>query len=202
MKPITLYAGVDPGLAGAIAVLTGDGRVRDVVPMPVVKAGAGGKLRYDVAMIRDLIAVWRHEGVFVTVEAIGPMPSKVKRRGKPIPGSLAPPPMVDVELGGSLANFYRGMTWAWEWMLVALGVPHEFVPPKTWQKPMHMGTPAASTKERSILAARRVFPGQDLRRSPRARNDHDGIAEALLLAEFGRRLRQGGALFAAAERTA
>ena len=43
----------------------------------------------------------------------------------------------------------------------------------------------------SIIAAGRLFPSIDLRRSERARVAHDGKAEALLIAMYGRRLDKG-----------
>lgn len=67
-------------------------------------------------------------------------------------------------------------------VLGALGLPHQAVWPQTWQAAMFRGTDGA-TKNRSLLVARRLFPHVELRR-------HDE-ADALLLAEYGRRLFYG-----------
>lgn len=140
--------------------------------MPLVASGPKGRDEYDVPVIADLFRLWKHEGVFVTVEKQQPMP---------------------LEKGGSIANFNRGMGRAgWEWLLTALKVPHQLVAPQTWQKAMHLGAPGADTKQRSIIAAHRLFPDVSLTRGGRATKDLDGKAEALLLAEFGRRIHTSG----------
>lgn len=166
---MTLYLGVDPGKSGALAVIEADGRARDVVLMPVVTGD--GRPEYDVPVIRDLLLAWKGEGVFVTVEKQQPMP---------------------LAHGGTIANFNRGMGRAgWEWLLVALKIPHQLVAPRTWQAVMHAGTSGTDTKQRSIIACHRLFPDVSLTKSARANKDLDGKAEALLLAEYGRRTALG-----------
>jgi hypothetical protein len=166
---VTLYIGVDPGKQGAIAVVDDAGRCLSVVPMPVISGGRG---ELDLVAIRDLL---RGDGSprFVSVEKLQPLPRS---------------------MGGSAANFARGLSRGFEWMLVALGIPYQLVAPQVWQKAMHAGTSGEDTKQRSIVAAQRLFPGVQLRKSERCRKAHDGLCEALLLAEYGRRVRQGGAL--------
>jgi len=78
------------------------------------------------------------------------------------------------------------------WLLEALEIPYQLVSARTWQKSMLAGTSGADTKQRSILAAGRLFPGVNLKRSARARKADDGIADALLLAEYARRTKNGG----------
>ena len=68
-------------------------------------------------------------------------------------------------------------------------MPIEVVSPTSWTKEMLRGVPGDG-KGRNILAAKRLFPDVDLRKSDRARVDHDGICDALLICEFGRRLNQ------------
>ncbi len=72
-------------------------------------------------------------------------------------------------------------------VVCALGMPSTLIPPKTWSREMHVGTKGDTTKKRSIEAARRLFPNIKLTATDRCRKDHDGLAEALLIAEFGRR---------------
>jgi len=55
-------------------------------------------------------------------------------------------------------------------------------------------------KERSVAMAKKLWPRTSLNRTARARTDDDGLAEALLLAEYARRTYQGGDVFAAAAR--
>lgn len=72
----------------------------------------------------------------------------------------------------------------------ALGIAHTLVPPRTWTKVMHAGCAAGEPKERSLEAARRLFPSVNLVQ-PRCKKPHDGIVDALLIAEYGRRVLNG-----------
>jgi hypothetical protein len=162
-----IVAGVDPGKSGAIAVLDADGRVLDVGPIPLVKSTVG-RDHYDLGAIRDQMLALRELQVFVVVEKLQPMP---------------------IAKGGTIANFNRGEAQGWNWLLEALRIPYALVSPRVWQKVMHAGTPGDDPKQRSILAAQRLFPGVSLKRTTRCRTLSDGIAEALLIAEYGRRGR-------------
>lgn len=62
----------------------------------------------------------------------------------------------------------------------------EIVPAKTWKAVMLPGE-NKSDKSASIRVAKRLFPGVSLRRTERCKKDDDGMAEALLIAEYGRR---------------
>lgn len=163
-----IFAGVDPGKEGAIAVIDGDGRAEEIFAMPVV--GGKGRAYYDVATIRDRMLELRARQVFVTVERQQPLPMR-----------------------GSIANFGRGEAQAWNWLLEALCIPFHLVAPAVWQRAMHAGTPGDDTKQRSILAAQRLFPGVNLKRTPRAIKPSDGFADALLIAAYGRRTTAPGA---------
>lgn len=70
--------------------------------------------------------------------------------------------------------------------LEAINVPYTLIPPATWAKKMHLGCTGKSTKEKSVQAAMRLFPGNSWI-LPGCRKPHDGIAEAALIAEFGKR---------------
>ncbi|MDF3917497.1 hypothetical protein P3W43_01365 [Salinicola salarius] len=67
----------------------------------------------------------------------------------------------------------------------ALGLPYRLVTPQAWKKAVLSGT--AKDKSAAINFVRRAYPGLDL--SPgRLRAPHDGIADAVCLAEYGRQL--------------
>lgn len=68
--------------------------------------------------------------------------------------------------------------------LAALRIPHETVHPSAWKKVV--GIPAGAGKDASRALAQRLFPEVDLHLIK-----HHGRAEALLLAEWGRRTREG-----------
>lgn len=62
-------------------------------------------------------------------------------------------------------------------------VPYELVTPQVWKKEFHL----AADKKQSIACCKRLFPQVELRRNAHCRTDHDGMAEALLIAEYARR---------------
>lgn len=82
----------------------------------------------------------------------------------------------------SMFNFGCGFGWI-QGILEALHFPYELVPPQRWKKAFGV----TSDKHTSIRAAQRLFPGVSLLASPRCRIENDGMAEALLLAEYARR---------------
>lgn len=68
-------------------------------------------------------------------------------------------------------------------LLEAFEIPYELVRPQKWKKEFGI----TGDKNRSIDVCKRLFPGIDLRRTDRCRKDDDGMAEALLMAEYARR---------------
>ena len=71
--------------------------------------------------------------------------------------------------------------------LAALEIPHTLVRPQAWAKVMHAGTSGTDPKARSLVAIARLFPGVDLRPTPRCKKPHAGLVDAVLIAEYGRR---------------
>ncbi len=167
-----LIVGVDPGKSGAIVIL---GEIAVPCTMPVLTA-AKGRVEYNLAAIRVILARDAIEHVFI--EKLQPMP---------------------LEKGGTIANYNRGAaSHLLIGICVGLKIPFTLVAPQTWQKVMLAGTPGGDTKQRSILAAQRLFPTVSLLASERCRKPHDGIADALLIAEYGRRVLAGQSLGATA----
>ena len=77
---------------------------------------------------------------------------------------------------GSNFGFIRGLLTAYE-------ISYELVRPQKWKRMFS----CTSDKNTSVDVAQRLFPDVDLRRTPRCSKPHDGIAEALLMAEYCRR---------------
>lgn len=67
-------------------------------------------------------------------------------------------------------------------LLEANKIPYELVRPQKWKKAFGI-----SGKNQSVEVCKRLFPGVSLRRTERCKKDHDGMAEALLMAEYARR---------------
>ena len=195
--------GVDPGLRGGMARLEEGGPhiMIEVAPIPIIPAAVrnGKKLgrdQYDLAAIRDQLRSWLYVETSedTHAESIPPSPLEVKittsRRDVFVfvEQSIPLPPKLKA---GSLAQFQRGVCRGWSWMLTALEIPHELVHPRTWQSSMLRDTPGKDTKARSLLVAQRLFPTVELRRTARSRKADDGLSDALLIAEYGRRRLAG-----------
>ncbi len=158
-----MIVGVDPGKDGALCALAEERfpSYLAVLPMPLIHGAK--RDAYDLAKILD----WLSGADHVFVEKLQPMPLKK---------------------GGTIANYNRGYCTAlFETACTALKRPLTLVRPQEWQREMFAGSPGDDTKQRSILVAMRLFPGFDLRRTERCCGPHDGIADALLIAEWGRR---------------
>lgn len=67
--------------------------------------------------------------------------------------------------------------------LAAYKIPYQLVPPTKWKREFSV----TADKKTSIECCRRLFPTVELRRNAHCRTDHDGMAEALLIAEYARR---------------
>ena len=90
---------------------------------------------------------------------------------------------------GVSSTFNFGMNFGFiQGVLKAYEIPYELVTPQKWKKEFS----CTSDKNTSIEVCKRLFPGVNLKATERCKKDHDGIAEALLIAEYGRRHYNGG----------
>lgn len=71
-------------------------------------------------------------------------------------------------------------------ILSVMGIPFVEVRPNVWKKEMLQGVRDKSDKKQVITFCKRLFPDVNLI-PPNCRVEKDGLAEALLLAEYGRR---------------
>ena len=174
-----IHVGIDPGLGGAVAWLTepGGGLNPHVLPTPTMAKGKSGRQFDEPAcweLLNDIRLKNQPSGwTFFCLERAQAMPDQ-----------------------GASSGFNYGVGWGmWRGMLTAL--PHckwQVVPPRTWQNLLLEGVPhgKGETKSASILVAKRLFGGGvSLKRTGRCRKDDDGMSDALLLAEYGRRIHSG-----------
>lgn len=161
----TTIVGVDPGKTGAIVVME---RSRLALhPMPVITSKK--RAQYDLREVYEILNGARagvaHWHCFI--EKQQPLPPK---------------------MGGASANFFRGYSLAlFEALCLALGMPYTIVSPRSWQGVMLVDVVGDDTKQRAQIAADRLFPNVDLRRSSKSRKPDLGLVDALLIAEYGRR---------------
>lgn len=77
---------------------------------------------------------------------------------------------------GKSAGFIEGV-------LNAIGIPFQLIPPQRWKKEFTLN----SDKQKSIEVCESLFPHASLLPTERCRKKSDGMAEALLMAEYARR---------------
>ena len=68
-------------------------------------------------------------------------------------------------------------------LLTAYSIPFELVRPQKWKKEFSI----TADKNSSIAVCKRLFPDVSLLPTARCTKDNDGIAEALLMAEYAKR---------------
>lgn len=154
------YIGLDPGSCGALTILHGES----------IESFAFED--YDISdIVYELRELNSHNSVYAVVEDV-----------HAVFGSSAK------------GTFEFGFNKGWiVGMLTALNIPYSMIPPKKWQSAVWercdkvMDGKKVKTKETSINCAKRIFPGVDLRRSPKCKKPHDGICDSLLMAEYARR---------------
>lgn len=83
----------------------------------------------------------------------------------------------------SMFNFGKSAGYI-EGVLSGLGIPYQLVPPAKWKKEFSL---IGKDKAVSIATCRYLFPGVKLRPTEKCQKDSDGMAEALLMAEYARR---------------
>ena len=155
-----LFVGIDPGKKGALAALAADGSVVGTWPMPVV----GGDVH--AAGVADLLRSLRcldgqQDIVRVTIEKVGAMPKQ-----------------------GVTSTFTFGTGWGMvRGVCAALGLSVQLIPPRVWKDRVLVGLP--HDKDGAIRLCASRWPLTDLI-LPGSRVPHDGIADALCLAEYGR----------------
>lgn len=82
----------------------------------------------------------------------------------------------------SMFNFGHNLGFI-EGLLQAFCISYQLVPPQTWKKEFSV----TSDKNTSIQVCQKLFPDVNLLPTQRSRKPSDGMAEALLMAEYARR---------------
>ena len=184
-------AGIDCGLDGAIVLLSGDPDLQPVkFVMPTIEVKQKGakkgssKRFYDGPAIRRFLTEHNIIHVFIEAQQAQTKPT-IRRCGNcgTIVASTTPQ--------GTVSTFTTGRGFGLiEGICVGIPIKYELVHPRSWQ-PKMLPPGQGDSKPRARIAAGRLFPALDLRANDRCRVPHEGVVDALLIAEFGRR-RLGG----------
>ena len=147
-----------------------DGKINSKVQTLTIK-GIGAKREYDMIALRGLL------GSFIVNPTCVKMVILEKQQAMPGQGRVS---MFRIGLG-------YGM---WQGLLCALGLPYTLAHPKTWQKVMLSDVNKTDTKQAALLVAQRLYPDADFRATERCKKAHEGIVDALMMAEYGRRINK------------
>jgi crossover junction endodeoxyribonuclease RuvC len=163
-----VYIGIDPGLNGAVAIIgdgyqVGGGEVHDT---PIMDVGGDDKVRrkYNTGAMAALLKQFLgRPDVLVVLESVHSMPKQ-----------------------GVASSFTFGEGLGmWKGIIAAYGLPLELPSPQRWKK--EMLADQGKDKSASRYKAIQLFP---VLSTQLGRVKDDGRAEALLMAEYGRRLRK------------
>jgi hypothetical protein len=161
-----LIFGLDVGITGGIAALAEDGSYIDCHDLPIMVHGKG-KWVDGVELLKMVRDMRKGEPARAMVERIHAMPSM-----------------------GAVANNSKGMTLGSTLATLQIaGCAIELVEPGTWKRALGMLAPNTSDREKkhaSLCRARQLFP-----MAPLTRIGDSGRAEALLIAHYTQRFRQG-----------
>jgi Holliday junction resolvasome RuvABC endonuclease subunit len=162
---ISDYLGIDPGLSGGLAVVSGDS-IRYKMAMPTLSFTTkdGTKTELDREGILSFLATLPPH-THVAIEEQHPFRKNVSTTCT------------------ACKNY--GI------LLMGVSFAHLFiteVPSDVWQKQLGIVSVKESggktTKQQGFEIAKTLYPGEDFRKSGRSRNFHDGITDAVLLATY------------------
>lgn len=144
-----IYAGIDPGRKGGLAIIYEEGSALSVSPLS------------HQDLIRACKALSGLPGVRFCLESVHAMPKQ-----------------------GVRSTFTFGAEYGYlKGVLEAFNISYQEIPPERWKKEFGLNT----DKKKSIEVCKALFPEANLFPSERCRVESDGMAEALLLAEYARR---------------
>lgn len=160
---------IDPGNEGAIAVLDGDSVILE--PMPQDARG-----RPDLVELKRLLTHYVPRATRVYLELAGVRPGEAPQR-----------------VAVQWRNFGRI-----EGILTAFGTPVVTIRGDQWGPAYEHGVTETDRKKRykAIKKARReiasrLYPGIDLRKNAQCEVPHEGLVDALLIADWGMKQTQG-----------
>ncbi len=158
--------GIDPGIGGGVVALTHEGTLDYARRTPVITEKS--KRHYDIPGMVEAItnAVTQNPELIVAIEKVGAMPRD-----------------------GKVGAFSFGKGYGiWLGILGALAIPYMEVTPQRWQARMLAGLPRGPhTKASAVQRSKSLFPSLPIK----VKADW-GMADAALIAEYIRQVKQGG----------
>lgn len=182
-----LSFGVDVGIAGALA-LKGDG-VEWAIEMPIVPgtpSGIPGKRGSPSRLDGPAIRSWLIDMITqYELPAAGSMDRAVKNCVISIEKQQAMPKQ------GLVSTFHLGESYGTlQGIAIGLQLPVMLVGPKQWKKVVLENT--LMDKAAAINYVRNMYPTVELNVGKRKVIYHDGMADALCIADYGARIQRSG----------
>ncbi|MEZ4742319.1 MAG: hypothetical protein R3B45_07720 [Bdellovibrionota bacterium] len=154
--------GIDPGKTGGIILLDHNANLLDMAVMPMI----GREI--DHVKLREIFAFYK---------SLGELHCFLEK--------------VSAFQGASAtSSFEFGRVFgAAECAVKIMGIPVTYLTPTQWTRAMHKGLDQSmKPKDKSMITYRRLFPNVDLRATDDCKVAHDGLVDAILIAECGRRV--------------
>lgn len=162
---MTMILGIDPGLDGAVAVLTDSGELVEIHDMPTLLDGAKGRRAVNPALFASIVRSTQASRAYC--ELIGPRPT-------------------DGSVGAFGFGRTRGII---EGVLTAAGIPLEMIAPPVWKRASSIA-PGKENKDSARSVAISRWPS---RAALFARKCDCDRAEAALIGITGMKRQGGGA---------
>ena len=170
MARLCRVVGIDPGVTGAVVVLSASGELERSLRTPILMDK--GKKVYDLQLMREVLRAANKKSekeggtTVVGLEKVHTLPRD-----------------------GRVGAFRFGMGYGmWQGLLSGLFLPYVEVTPQRWQGQMLAGYPRGEqTKTSAVTVAKNQFPN-----IPIERKADWGMADAALIAEYTRRQHLGG----------
>lgn len=160
---MSLYVGIDNGVSGGICAVSPNSLIVAWTPMPVKKSRSANEvdIRALHHWLTDATGDDLTRAVYVLEEPGG---SKSAKAAKSMAGSF---------------HAIRGF-------LETKGLRYERITPQSWQKNLLPGCKSGETKQRALAKAAELWPAETFI-PERCRTPNDGVIDAALIAEYGRR---------------
>lgn len=163
METSTVVVGIDNGISGGLVAIGQLGHVMAMTTMPCKRERKNNEI--------DICEVWRW------------MTSNFLPHAATI--------VIEEPGGSKSAQAARSMAGSFHALRALCEIKHlkwHRITPQSWQKELLGKIPPGETKPRALALAKTLWPDEPFLATPRCKVPHDGLVDAALIAEYGRRL--------------
>jgi len=162
------FIGIDIGLKGGMSLINEDSKLIYCIPIPVRDVLVGKSIRpqYEIEKVYKELFDWlqKHEIRKALFERLRAIPNQSSQTG--------------FSMGSGSMMFKT--------LFTVMEIDFDEVEPYTWQKSIFgkcgISYSGDETKRASVEAAKKLFPGQEFKRTARSRTACDGLTDSALMA--------------------